>query len=719
MSSIRFDTILKVPEILCPSFPEGASPNELVDIFYSSLTPEMKATPLVYAHKLREIEPLTRNYTLFRKCYDLFVGKFGVSSPALEKPSQFIDPLTKYAIALSHEKLTLLNDSLNSLLQDATFMNNKILSPSGLNLIHQIFFTLSISHRKIDTSFIHTAIVAHAVAEERALLEKILKKCMGKLSARIGITNPNKELIKNSIKESIVYFRELEKEKKCVSINSEVDLIYNILSIPKHTRQLETQLNGCLETYSKDSCTDHPDHPLIQDFISDYSISKWPISKKLALLKLLLQTQHIKRPCVQNYPLLNISKGSIDTLCCLLPIASTFLNNPMPFHPKPIMQVEDVPSFDHPMPKASYSNPLIDVPSYLNHRFPKNLRTFFMDHSQSIEVCLGNEEEFKRIVAAKYPDYRFKAELTSVSSFHFFVYSRKDDPRAIKIFVQNITSPARLTHFAYILKHIGINLDTLTMIGSFEEIYKKERKALEDWSLQWKQQPQVLFIGTSILPYIKKRTDVIETPNNTTLCRGCYLNINGPDQKSITALSFSMPNGELSGVLTQFCLEKGVETVIMLGAGGAVKSEDFTPHISDYISFSSSYIDDQILTIPQKNLHPLIDVLLQDFAFYNKTTAHQTVSSPLLEDEAWLKDVKSKNVYLVDVETAHILKKFILHIERNPKIKILPGLFISDIVNSEEEKLEEKISSKNAFAQTPQLITRLLERLTSGKTGKG
>lgn len=727
MSSTIIDNILNIPEDLCLSFPEEASPNEIVDIFYSRLTGEMKAQPLLYAHKLREIKPLTHSSILFRKCYDLFVDKFSLSSPALEEHSKYVDPLTKYAIALSNNKLTLLNDSLNSLLQDEAFMNNQVLSSNGLDLIHQIFFTFSISHEKIDVSFIAKALDAPDVSKEKDLIDKILKKCLGRLSPRIGITNPNKELIKKSIKESICYFRQLEKEKQNKFINKEVDLIYDILSIPKRRKQLETQLNKFLQKYNQNSCQDCQD-PLIKAFISiqskdsvddskelsTNSIVKWPILKKLALLESLSHTPHFEPPSEEEYPLLSVSKGSIHTLYCLLPIASMFLNNPMPFNPVAILQQEPAPSFDHPMPKEPSSNPLIDVPSYLDHRFPKDLRTFLVDNSKSIEVCLGNEEEFKRTVATKYPDYRFKAQLTTISSLNFFVYSKKDNLNDIKIFVQNITSPARLNHFSYILKHIGVTLGKLPTLGSFEEVYEKERKALENWSSQWKEQPKVLFIGTSILPYIGKDMkvkDKLETPNNTMLCRGSYLKITGPDQKSLPVLSFSMPNGELSGVLTKFCLEKGIETIIMLGAGGALKSKDFTPHISDYISFSSSYLDDQILSIPQENLHPLVHELPKDLPFYNQRETHQTVSSPLLEDETWLNEVESKNVSIVDVETAHIVKNFLSEIAKNPNIKILPGLFISDVVNVKGETLTEKISSEKAFANTPELINKLLKVL--------
>ena len=76
-----------------------------------------------------------------------------------------------------------------------------------------------------------------------------------------------------------------------------------------------------------------------------------------------------------------------------------------------------------------------------------------------------------------------------------------------------------------------------------------------------------------------------------------------------------------------------------------------------------------------------------------------TVDSPLIETEKWYEDHKNK-FQNVDVETYHIVKAYESYKGEN-EVKIVPGLFISDVLK--DEPLNEKIGS-NAYEHFGDLL---------------
>jgi hypothetical protein len=85
-----------------------------------------------------------------------------------------------------------------------------------------------------------------------------------------------------------------------------------------------------------------------------------------------------------------------------------------------------------------------------------------------------------------------------------------------------------------------------------------------------------------------------------------------------------------------------------------------------------------------------------------------TVDSPLVETEKWLKK-HEKSKTSVDVETYHILKALKEAKAKNLNMKILPGVFTSDVLGA--HPLVEKISGEEALVNIGKVIKYCYDEL--------
>jgi len=644
----------------------------------------------------------------------------------------WLTPLAKHEIALSHEKLQKYKTSFTPL--DESYSS---LSEDAKKLIHRVLFRLSLTHEKIDDKFIDEELSRHPKEEEKKPIVKFLTSCIKSFSCRNGFSEPNKDVAKSLIKKSILEIqKKATKSTKDFSASSDAAYVYDVLSSPALTEIFLTKTLAneiqilqkyltikplsfeCIkQSLSKEEVEFLRKHTGAFSLMSAIQIDKLEhlrfleldlLTKKEQLI--LFKILSLFQTCRCKDSILKLSYGAIATLVDLLGDKNKFEDlHAADLLSKKELDFEKFTHFYHPLPRLD-EEPLIDIESYLNNRFSKSLQEFILSHSDNLEVFLGNEKELETYFHRAHPDYELKAELKSPSSFRFFQYSKIDNPNDVKLIIVNVNSESRLRHLGYVLKHMGVKGETLKVSGDFHRVYENEIAALKNWAMSLEKKPEILFIGSNVLPCLgalkEKVSNQKTTPKDgSMLCNGDFGEI---DSVKVPFVTFSMPNGELAALLTRFWLENGVKKVVMVGAGGAIRSEKSPANVSSYIYFDTSFLEDTHFQIPEENLDPTL-LKLKDLDFLQSTKCHRTVSTPLEETQKWLEKASSEDVSLVDVETAHIFKSFLMHLEKSPSITICPGLFISDIVNSKEESLKEKISSKTAFLHAAELIKALLD----------
>lgn len=169
------------------------------------------------------------------------------------------------------------------------------------------------------------------------------------------------------------------------------------------------------------------------------------------------------------------------------------------------------------------------------------------------------------------------------------------------------------------------------------------------------------------------------------------LNLDGR-QHLVAALR--MPNGDLAYDAMKGFLDHGFNQVIMCGAGGRLAGD---AQVGDYMLLERSQYGDQSISLARECIHVPGAKLFENA----KPTSNVTVDSPLQETQRWLDE--NQETGNVDVETAHILRALT---EAGPDVKVLPGLFVSDVVG--EHPLEGKISSDDAYRRLPEFVTASL-----------
>lgn len=330
----------------------------------------------------------------------------------------------------------------------------------------------------------------------------------------------------------------------------------------------------------------------------------------------------------------------------------------------------------------------MDTQEYLNNRFSLTSLRFLKAHESVIEVFLGSKEDMVAFYKNASERFELSFEFVNPNATRLFVFYNQKG--AAKVVALGISSPSRLKHFSCQLSQAGIEVPSIAVRGNFDRIYQAEKERFFSWFDSLAVKPTHLFLGSNILSKLKKEKGVKLSHDSHYhhLCKGSYGSFKNL-KKTFSFLSFSMPNGELAGEFTRWCMEKGISTVIILGAAGFLGDERSKDQIGDYKMIYRVFMDEQEeIAIKESSIYkcPQLDFMK------DSKDRHVTVSSPLEEDTLWVKKQLDMGVRSTDVELYHIFKA--LH---KSSLKILPGLFLSDKINDEELSLTKKISVENAF----------------------
>lgn len=354
----------------------------------------------------------------------------------------------------------------------------------------------------------------------------------------------------------------------------------------------------------------------------------------------------------------------------------------------------------------------IDPKKYLSNRVPETVLIELRKAAaaEKSEVFIGSSEDMNKF----YHPLVYTLSLNSPTSTTFSIFTNPDDPKDYKIIIGGITSKTRLNHQMLQFRFAGFSPEDITKIrvrGSFDNLYTNELEYLRDSLKEFQGIPIVCFFGGRWFPmaYISKKIHPdIDQGNDEASLAKLYNTLNPKrhttaslnydlvkvsqeDGSEIVLMGLRMPNGSYAGKVTDQLLKYGVNSLIMMGAGGSLSSES---GVGSYQFLKSSvYYQEEVTLSSEEKITP-------DFTnttlLASEDARNITVDSPLVETKEWL-DTSKSFAKSVDVETFHIMKSIVAHNTQHPdnKAKIVAGIFNSDVVG--DHPLEEKIDANNAY----------------------
>ncbi|HFK3790805.1 TPA: hypothetical protein ACGZQ6_004458 [Escherichia coli] len=276
--------------------------------------------------------------------------------------------------------------------------------------------------------------------------------------------------------------------------------------------------------------------------------------------------------------------------------------------------------------------------------------------------------------------------------------------------LSGMSSTTRLKHQLLQLHFADVDLNRVKLVGDIDSLKAKNRANLHNELHQLPSIPnKTLFIGArwQIMEFLGKQIFNIDDSAK----EGSGYNKLGVKEHKVADFVFDtahphlvaalrMPNGDLAYDAMKIFLDCGFNQVIMCGAGGRLSGD---AQVGDYMLLNRSQYGNESISLTQECIH-VPDVKLFENA---RLTSNVTVDSPLQETQRWLED--NKDTGNVDVETAHIFRALS---EAVLNVKVLPGLFVSDVVG--EHPLEGKISTADAYQKLPEFVTAALRMLREG-----
>ncbi|RQR47170.1 hypothetical protein DIE19_34995 [Burkholderia sp. Bp9126] len=279
--------------------------------------------------------------------------------------------------------------------------------------------------------------------------------------------------------------------------------------------------------------------------------------------------------------------------------------------------------------------------------------------------------------------------------------------------LSGMSSETRIKHQLLQLHFAGVDLNRIHLVG---EIGAQKAQAKQSLGTVLSQLPsadsRTLFIGArwQIMEYLGKQIHGIadERPEGEGYAKlaprehkvdsfmfdTARFSLDGR-QHLVAALR--MPNGDLAYDATKVFLEHGFNHVVMCGAGGRLAGE---LQVGDYMLLGQSQYGGENFSVARECIQVPYAGIFSD----RKLNSNVTVDSPLQETERWLKENHATGS--VDVETAHIFRA--LH-ERGSGIKVIPGLFVSDVVGA--HPLEGKISTADAYRNLSEFVAATLRSI--------
>lgn len=387
---------------------------------------------------------------------------------------------------------------------------------------------------------------------------------------------------------------------------------------------------------------------------------------------------------------------------------------------------------------------LVDLNRYIANRVPNSVFNLVKEFPQALEGFVGNEDDMKNYFFKCHPEYEYRGVVGHPkNSFLFHIFVDKKNPGNIKIVVPNIPSQSRLIHLAKFFQAGGLDIREIKYRGCFEIFAKEEIKKLEAFLDQLPNIPEVVFIGSDVMPRLSSFLKDYESDQNSryTLTtkdpkgkkfknntleldpqshfKGSYRIVKSRKGKAFGAMSFRMPNGELSYYLMELLLKKRVQNIVLVGAGGQIFPEDPKKkehQVGKYRIIHACEKDgERVYPLQKKN--SLQDRLDVKSYVTNLRGDHTTVSSTLDESEEWLRQVRSKEFSSVDVETHHILRALNETLSKkedaNYEPEFVAGVFISDVVGDAEHSIAESITGDNAFKYVNNMVVDVFDLVST------
>jgi nucleoside phosphorylase len=292
-----------------------------------------------------------------------------------------------------------------------------------------------------------------------------------------------------------------------------------------------------------------------------------------------------------------------------------------------------------------------------------------------------------------------------------FVYLQRGDEE--KVMITGVVSHARLKHTVLQLHYGGIDTATLSLRGDLESLQAATLGRLAG-------RLDTLPGGPDKLCFFGARRQVsqalqrllaegglpdarLSAPTSVVVDSFAFdhMTLQLPDRE-LLVIGMRMPNGDLAEGAVDALLDSGVGTLVMCGAGGALRPD---LQVGDYLEIDAAMRggDQPVADTPAPT-----PARLPAPEGAKRGGVNLTVDSPLEETQAWLADAATR-ADCVDVESAHVFRALARHQAEHPgaDVQVVAGLFISDVVG--EQPLAEKISSGDAYAGLDRFIEGVLQ----------
>lgn len=347
----------------------------------------------------------------------------------------------------------------------------------------------------------------------------------------------------------------------------------------------------------------------------------------------------------------------------------------------------------------------IPLKEYIFARLSGPVRDFLQQFP--VEIFVGLGEDVFRYYSS---ECTYRATLHCNSSFVFDLFLKQNKPLLV---IHGIGNQSRLVHLYLLLKAHGVNLDQIIIRGDMPVYQQRITQTLET-TIEDIKKIDLAIIGnqTQVLTCLAARVyqgeveaavkKMKESSSTTTRSIENLFTISVFRVNERVVISTTMPNGELSGRVTELLLRHETHNLAMVGAGGG-----FDGMIGEMQIIDSSQFGEKSITLSQNSNITILRP--PDAPEFPKTSPGRniTVRSPIEETVGWLREAAGKYT-CVDVETHHIFQAL-----QNCRqhMNVLPGLFISDLVG--KVALREKIDSKNAWQRLSVVIEYLLNLVFS------
>jgi hypothetical protein len=277
-----------------------------------------------------------------------------------------------------------------------------------------------------------------------------------------------------------------------------------------------------------------------------------------------------------------------------------------------------------------------------------------------------------------------------------FVYLQRGSEE--KVMITGVVSHARLKHTVLQLHYAGIDTTTLSLRGDIESLQAATLGRLADRLATLPDAPDKLcFFGarrqvSQALQRLLAEGGLpdaqLSAPTSVVVDSFAFdhMTLQLPGRE-LLVIGMRMPNGDLAEGSVSALLDSGVGTLVMCGAGGALRPD---LQVGDYLEIDAALRDDG-------KPAPETPARLPAPEGAKRGGVNITVDSPLEETQAWLAGATAR-ADCVDVESVHVFRAFARHQAEHPEAgtQMVAGLFISDVVG--HHPLAEKISSGDAYA---------------------